>query len=89
MTDADLWKPAAFYVPTEFTCGGGEQGGWTDRSFNTYVESGSSWEAPVVRFRFGEARENLEQFCRDNRIEKTLAEKVSPELFEKLKLAPW
>ena len=86
--DADLWKPAKFYVPTEFTCGGGEQGGWTDRSFNTYVESGSAWECPVVRFRFGEAPENLEQFCRDNKIEKTLAEKVSPELFEKLKLAP-
>ena len=79
---------AEIFVPGRLAFGGDDRGGWCERVFGTFVKPGETWMAPTVRISLGHsAEENLRDYCQANGITRTLREKLSPELFEKLRRA--
>jgi len=80
--------PAASFIPGRLACGGDEQGGWCERPFGTFVSAGQTWKAPAVRLTVGgSAAAELRAYAAANGLTRRLADKVRPELLEKLKAA--
>jgi len=78
--------PAAMFVPGTLGCGGDEQGGYTERAFNTFVKPGVAWRAPAVRLTLGQGVErDLQTYCADNRITRRLDKKMPPALLARFK----
>ena len=75
------------FVPAEQFCGGSAEGGWISRKFFLFSADGQKCDAPAVRFRFASPEESLEAFNHDNLLNRTLADKLPADLFEKLKIA--
>lgn len=74
------------FVPGVLACGADELGGYCDHAFNTYVRPGEVWHAPAVRMTLGiPIYEDLASYCEANRLTRTLAEKISPEVLARLK----
>lgn len=81
-------NPHHLFVPGRLAFGGDEQGGWCKRAFGTYVNPGQTWTAPVVRIHLGRtAEEDIRAYCQANAIDRTLREKLTPDLFAKLRQA--
>ena len=78
--------PARILVPVKFSTGGNKDGGFTDRSFFTYVKPGSTWQSPVIRLLVGvPAGEAIDKAVAANGVSRKLKDKLSPEVFEKFK----
>ena len=74
------------FVPGALACGADELGGYCDHAFNTYVRPGETWRAPAVRMTLGvPVYEDLARYCEANRLTRTLADKISPEVLARLK----
>lgn len=77
---------AAIFVPARLGCGADGDGGYCLRSFGTYVKPRQTWRSPVVRLGVGQpAVQAIQAYCKANRIERKLKDKMSPELLEKFK----
>ena len=78
--------PAAIYIPSVFELGGCPRGGFLDRTSFTHVTAGTSWKTPVTRFAFTpDGFDALRRFCSDNRMQKKLSDKASPQLIEQVR----
>jgi hypothetical protein len=76
----------AIFVPGKLGCGGDERGGWCERGFATFVETGKSWRTPVVRLAVGKPVEkSLRDYCDANQIKRKLDEKMPADLLAKFK----
>ena len=87
------WQPfeglsdkAKMFTPSEFSFGGGEKGGYVDRCFLAYVNKGETFKAPSVKILFGKSEiESAKSFCADNKVLKTLDQKMPKAFLEKFK----
>jgi hypothetical protein len=79
------------FVPGALSCGVDAHSGWTDRRFVTYVKAGETWFTPGVRIAAGRTLSGaLDEYARENTLEKTLADKIpDAALREKFKAAPY
>lgn len=78
----------ALFVPGSLGCGADERGGYADRAYATFVLAGSSWRSPRARIVVGSTAEaQLAEYCRANRIRRTLEDKVAGPALERLKRA--
>ncbi|HBC86843.1 MAG TPA: hypothetical protein DCZ94_07815 [Lentisphaeria bacterium] len=81
--ERDLSK---MFVQSKVNVGANENGGYFTRPFSPYVKAGETWQSPVVHMKFGgNAIDGAKSFCADNRIEKKLSDKLSPEKLRKFK----
>ncbi len=78
------WDPDSILETSTLSCGGGKLG-WLDRSFMVWIEKNEHWKSPVVRMRFGSPEENLNAYCADNDIRKTLEQKMPKEMLQPFK----
>ncbi|MEI7733018.1 MAG: DUF6259 domain-containing protein [Verrucomicrobiota bacterium] len=74
------------FVPGKLAWGGDVSGGYFERAFGTFVEKGTVWTSPKVLFITGRTTpENLVRYCQENRIERRLEQKLTPEALKKFK----
>jgi len=85
---AGMQDHSKIFVVGNLACGGEANNGWMERYFVTHVKPNTSWKSPVVRIRFGTATDNLNAYNRDNRIDKTLDQKLPADVLKRLKDAP-
>jgi len=85
------WKPwdrQHLFVPGWLAWGGDENGGYTERSFGTYVPPGTRWRAPTVRLTVGKtAQDALKLYAEANGIQRRLVQKMPRTLLERFKRA--
>ncbi|MCX8089428.1 MAG: hypothetical protein N3I86_00610 [Verrucomicrobiae bacterium] len=89
------WSPwagqkehGAVFVPGQLACGADEQGGYLERQFVTALKSGQTWKTPPVRLQVGSTPEKaLADYAQRIGLRRRLADKMSPEVFEKFKSA--
>jgi hypothetical protein len=87
------WQPFAgaadkrdIFYPGGLSCGGDAKGGWIERYTATWVPAGTGWDSPPVRLTVGRTPEaELADYARLNGIRRGLADKVKPEVLDKLK----
>ena len=87
---ADPWagetNAAALFVPGRLGWGADTQGGYFERAFGTYITPGQTWQSPVVRLTLGQTVTNsLQAYGQDNAFNRTLADKMSPDVLGKFK----
>ena len=79
-------KPEDIFVPASLLARGGEAGGEIAREWLTWVEPGKPWNSPTVRVTVGApVPETVREYGRANRFERPLAEKIKPDVLERLK----
>ena len=79
----------AIFVPGKLQVGGDENGGYSERAFGVWIDAGKSWKTPMVFMGIGgDASTRARDYCVQNGINKTLADKMSPQLLARFKAAP-
>lgn len=77
------------FVPGKLQVGGDENGGYSERAFGVWIEAGKSWKTPMVFMGIGgDASTRARDYCVKNEINKTLNDKMSPQLLARFKAAP-
>jgi len=82
------WDLDRLITPAEFQAGGDDAGAFFRHAWHICIEAGRTWQSPPLRFLVEpHVREALERYREALELRRTLADKVRPDLLEKLRSA--